>query len=185
MPKDEADRLAADAARTAGGIAAGGDAGGYHVSSATAEPLRRKLRGRWSVKEHTVGEEPFLARFGSRLARGFDLEMPEYRADYEFKDGLCLKRVEIVGVARNEEGEADYRYRMNLALSWDLEAPGRLAIRPELGYQCTEIGGEGAVVKDLDDARDAAGPVSVAFRFEGDSLVLEEGEDRKVLSRRP
>ncbi len=55
-----------------------------------------------------------------------------------------------------------------------------LAIRPELGYQCTELGGQTAAFKDLDEPPD---PVVVAFRFDGDSLVLEEGEGVKVLER--
>jgi hypothetical protein len=42
------------------------------------------------------------------------------------------------------------------------------------------LGGEPAAVKDLDEPPE---PVIVAFRFEGDSLILEEGDDYKRLER--
>ena len=156
--------------------------GSYHLSAATAEPLRRKLRGRWMVVEHTLGGESYLARFVARSLKGLELLRAEYRAEYDFKDALCLKRVEISGALGEGEEETSYRYRLSVALSWDLDGNGSLTIRPELGYQSTEIGGEAAAVKELDDAGE---DVLVAFRFEGSSLLLEEGDDRKVLERMP
>lgn len=150
--------------------------GGYSLSAAAAVPLKRKLRGRWAVVEHRVGEDPYLARFAARALRGAELEDAEYRAEYEFREALCIKRVEIVGTA----GEAEYRYRLRVASTWDLDGPERLSIAPEMGYQCTELGGEPAAVKDLEEVPE---PVSVAFRFDGDALVLEEGDDFKRLER--
>ena len=154
--------------------------GGYSLSSATAVPLKRRLRGRWAVSEHRLGDEPYLARFALRALKGVELAEPEYRAEYEFREALCIKRVEIVGSVQGADASAEYRYRLRVASSWDLDGPEHLSIRPELGYQSTELDGETAAVKDLDEAPD---PVSVSFRFDGDSLVLEEGEDFKRLER--
>ncbi len=157
-----------------------GPGAGYSVSSAVSEPLKRKLRGRWMICEHRVGTEEYLTRFVSRALRGMELEGGEYTAEYEFREGICLKRVEIRATIAGEEAGSEYYYRLRVASAWDLEGAGFLSIRPELGYQCTELGGEPAAVKDLDEPPE---PVIVAFRFEGDSLVLEEGEDYKRLER--
>lgn len=152
----------------------------YHLSAATAEPLRRKLKGRWKVTQHDAGGESFLGRFISRSLKGLELHDSRYQAEYEFKDRICLKRVEISGTVGEGDDAASYRFRLRVALSWDLDSPGFLSIRPELGYQFTEIGGEAAVVKELDDAGE---DVLVAFRLDGTDLVLEEGDDCKLLER--
>lgn len=154
--------------------------GGYNLSTATADPLKRRLRGRWAVSEHVLSGEEYLSRFIARTLRGVELSDAEYRAEYEFRDAVCLKRVEILGAIPAGEGSAEYRYRLRVASTWDFDGPENLAIRPELGYQCTELDGEPAAVKDLDDAPES---VSVGFRFDGDDLVLEEGDDFKRLVR--
>ncbi len=158
----------------------GAGRGGYSLSSAAADPLKRKLRGRWAVVEHVLAGDSWLSKFLSRSLRGVELTGAEYRAEYEFRDGICLKRVEIQGTLPAGDQSAEYRYRLRVASSWDLDGPEFLAIRPELGYQCTELGGEPAAVKDLDDPPD---PVSVSFRFDGEALLLEEGDDFKRLVR--
>lgn len=157
-----------------------GRRGGYTLSTATADPLRRKLRGRWRVLDHHLAGEPYLARFASRALKGSQLSEARYDAEYEFRDGICLKRVEISGSVVAGADATEYRYRLRLASTWDFDGPSSLAILPELGYQCTELGGATAAFKDLDEPPD---PVSVAFRFEGDALVLEEGDDYKLLER--
>jgi hypothetical protein len=162
------------------GDSAQGPGAGYSVSTAVSEPLKRKLRGRWMIREHLVGEEEYLARFVSRALRGMEIEGGEYTAEYEFRESICLKRVEIRATILGEEANSEYYYRLRVASIWDLEGAGFLSIRPEMGYQCTELGGEPAAVKDLDEPPE---PVIVAFRFEGDSLVLEEGDDYKRLER--
>ena len=157
-----------------------GPGAGYRVSSAASEPLKRRLRGRWMVCEHLVGGEGYLARFVSRALRGMEIEGEEYTAEYEFRESVCLKRVGIRATILSEDAGSEYYYRLRVASAWDLEGAGSLSIRPEMGYQCTELGGEPAAVKDLDEPPE---PVIVAFRFEGDSLILEEGDDYKRLER--
>jgi len=157
-----------------------GPGAGYSVSSAVSDPLKRKLRGRWMVIEHLVGEEEYLARFVSRALRDMEIEGEEYTAEYEFREFICLKRVGIQATILGEAGSTEYFYRLRVASVWDLEGSGFLSIRPEMGYQCTELAGETAAVKDLDEPPE---PVIVAFRFEGDSLILEEGDDYKRLER--
>ncbi|HCM25414.1 MAG TPA: hypothetical protein DIC34_02505, partial [Treponema sp.] len=98
--------------------------GSYNLSAATAEPLRRKLRGRWTVASHEVAGEAYLGRFIARSLKGLLLRQGAYRAEYEFKDRLCLKRVEISGILGEGEESAVYRYRLGVALSWDLAGPG-------------------------------------------------------------
>jgi len=158
----------------------GSSRGGYTLSAATAEPLKRRLRGLWEVREHTLGGDNYLSRFVARSLKGVRMANAEYRAEYEFRESICLKRVEILGSIPAGTEDAEYRYRLRVASTWDLDGPGLLAIRAELGYQCTELGGTTAIVKDLDDP---PAPVSVSFRFDGDTLVLEEGDDIKRLER--
>ncbi len=152
----------------------------YSLSAAAADPLRRRLRGSWTVVEHTVAGEPFLDRYAARALKGGTLAGGEYRSEYEFRDGLCLKLVEIVGVLATEDAEAEYGYRLRVVSSWDLDGADCLAVAPVLGYQMTSLGGQMAAVKELDEAGEA---VYVSFRFDGEALVLEEGEDFKRLER--
>ena len=163
-------------------LVGGSTRGGYTLSTAASDPLKRRLRGRWEVREHSLAGEPYLTRFVARSLKGAELANAEYRAEYEFRETICLKRVEILGAIPAGDESAEYRYRLRVASSWDLDGPSSLAIRPELGYQCTELGGETAAVKDLDEPPE---PVSVSFRFDADTLVLEEGDDFKRLERMP
>jgi hypothetical protein len=156
------------------------DGGSYSLSSATAAPLRRALRGAWGVVFHEVQGEPFVDRFAARGLKGIALGDLSYVAVYDFKESLCVKRVDIDGVAELEDGGASYRYRQRLALSWDLEGPERLRVRPELGYQHTSLDEVPAAVKELEEA---GSDLVILFRFEGDELVLEEGDDVKRLRR--
>jgi len=174
----------------------------YSLSSAAAVQIRRKLLGRWAVTEHRLGDDSYLERFVSRSLRDPALDQAEYRADYEFKEHSCLKHVEIRGSvlvqadqdpadqdqADQESADQDpadpgtevYRYVLAMASAWDLDAPGVLVIVPELGYQRTELGGSILGFKELEGN---SAPVSVSFRFEGESLILEEGDDFKRLER--
>jgi len=156
------------------------DSGGYSLSSATSVPLSRALRGVWGVVSHEVGGESFIDRYASRSLKGMELQDIEYRAEYDFKDALCIKRVEIDGRAELPEGSADYRFRQRLALSWDLEGPERLRVRPEMGYQYTSFDNVPAAVKELEATGD---DLVILFRLEGDELILEEGDDLKRLRR--
>ncbi|GAB1483916.1 hypothetical protein MASR2M78_27330 [Treponema sp.] len=152
----------------------------YSMTAATAEGLHKKLKGRWTLIDHLVDEEPFIERFAARALKNATLEDAVYSSEYEFKAGLCLKHIKISGIVRNEDGLLDYQYSLRLALSWDFDAPGLIRFLPELGYQCTELGGEPVAVKELDSQEE---PTLTAFRFEGSMLVLEEGSDIKRLER--
>lgn len=156
------------------------DSGGYSLSSATSVPLRRSLRGVWGVVFHEVGGESFIDRYASRSLKGIELQDVEYRAEYEFKDTLCIKRVEIDGRAELPEGSSAYSFRQRLALSWDLEGPERLRVRPEMGYQYTSFDNAPAAIKEMEASGD---DLVILFRLEGNELVLEEGDDLKRLRR--
>lgn len=156
------------------------DAGGYSLSSATAVPLRRALRGSWGVVAHEVGGEPFVDRIATRSLKDSELADVSYGAQYEFKDSICLKRVRIDGRAELPDGSASYSFRQRQVLSWDLEGPERLRVRPEMGYQYTSLDGAPAAVKEMEAAGD---DLVILFRIEGDELVLEEGDDVKRLRR--
>ncbi len=156
------------------------DGGGYCLSSATAVPLRRALEGPWAVVSHEVGGEPYVDRLAVRGFKGCGLRDLEYRAEYHFRGGVCVKRVDIDGLAELPEGGVPYAYRQRMALSWDLEGPERLRVRPELGYQSSALGGETAALKELDGE---AAELVIGFCLEGDELVLDEGDDRKRLRR--
>ncbi len=156
------------------------DSGGYSLSSATAVPLKRSLRGVWGVVSHDVGGEPFIDRIATRSLKGIELQDIEYRAEYDFKESICVKRVDIDGLADLPEGSATYRFRQRLALSWDLEGPERLRVRPELAYQYTTLDEVPAPVKEMETTGD---DLIIVFHLEGDELVLEEGDDCKRLRR--
>ena len=156
------------------------DAGGYSLSSATAVPLRRNLRGLWGVIAHEVGGEPYVERLASRSLKGAELVDIAYSAQYEFKESICLKRMDVDGRAELPEGSVAYSFRQRLALSWDLEGPERLRVRPEMGYQYTSLDEAPAAVKEMEAAGD---DLVILFRIEGDELVLEEGDDIKRLRR--
>ena len=156
------------------------DGGGYYLSAATAAPLRRSLKGPWAVVSHEVSGEPYVDRLAVRGYRGYGLKDLEYRAEYHFRDGVCVKRVDIDGLAELPEGGVPYACRQRMALSWDVDGPEHLRVRPELGYQSSCLGGETASLKELEDA---GSELVIRFSLEGDELVLDEGDDRKRLRR--
>ena len=171
------DRLATEAGKKISGGSAS-----YSLSSAAVSQIRRRLWGSWLVTEHTLGGEPYAEKFVGRILGDLAVEDPRYSAEYRFKEHLCLKVVEISGMAAGDEGPQAYRYRLCMASTWDLDGPGLLRIRPELGYQCTELDGSLVAFKEL-EAQDAV--VLTGFRFESEVRVLEEGEDMKRLERMP
>jgi hypothetical protein len=156
------------------------DGGSYTVSSATAIPLRKALRGTWIVVAHTVAGESFIERFAARSLRGAELADAQYHAEYEFKDAICIKRIDVTGVAALPDGAVPYHFCQRVALSWDLEGSTSLRVRPELGYQTTVLDDNPAVVKELDGA---AVDLFILFSIDGDELILEEGDDTKRLRR--
>jgi hypothetical protein len=158
------------------------DAGGnYEVSTAFSAPERRKLLGPWLVAEHQVGGKPYLECFAASSLRGATLLSPSYVAVYDFRDSLCVKKVHIEGQLELRGALTEYSYRMSMAISWQL-GRGFILVRPELGYQSTSLGGETVAVKEFDSL---GGDMRLTYCFEGESLVLEEGQDRKVLRRSP
>jgi len=155
-------------------------AASYTISSAAAAQIRRKLYGSWVVTEHRLGDQPYIDRFVERNLRELAVEDVEYRAEYIFKDGINIKHVEISGRVPTEEGSAPYLYRLSMASVWEPVGSAQLGIRPELGYQLTELDGTVVAFKQLDGL---ASQVLTGFRFEGDILILEEENDYKRLER--
>ena len=154
--------------------------GGYQISSAFSAPLRRRFLGEWVIGEHTVDGRPFIESFALGALRGAALLEPAYASVYDFREALCVKRVRIGGIVELPEGRVEYLYRLSVAISWEL-GRGFLTVRPELGYQSTSLDGQPAAVKELPTAGESA---RIAYRFEGETLVLEEGADLKRLTRR-
>jgi hypothetical protein len=162
--------------------ALGGGEGGYELSSAFSEPELRKFHGEWEVTEHLVGGQPFLERFRARTARSLRAEGSSYRALYSFKEGLCTKRVFVEGIVDLSGREAEYDYRMAMALAWSIGPGGLLRVRPELGYHCSYLDGEPTAAGEL--AADEREFLEIRYRFADEELVLEEDEDVKRLRRR-
>lgn len=156
------------------------DSGGeYLPSSALSSLERRKLLGLWEVFEHSVGGLAYLESFAAIALRGALLHEPAYAALYDFRDALCVKKVQISGYLDLPEGRSAYAYRMSMAISWEL-GRGCLFVRPELGYQSTSLGGSPAAVREFGSSGER---LRIDYHFEGELLVLEEGEDRKLLKR--
>lgn len=174
--QEELERLAGSLSRRLSG-----EGGGYEVSSAFSVPERRRFLGLWEVVEHLAGGEDFSAKFAKDALKGRELLEPRYEAVYRFRDGLCVKRARLLGRLGLPEGAAVWEWRIGLSLSWELE-PGRvLRCRPELGYQATFLDGEPSGFRELEGPGEE---VRMAYTFRKDGLlVLEEGEDRKVLRR--
>jgi len=152
----------------------------YEISTALAMPSRRRLMGRWEVQEHLVGGRPFLELFVSQQLKGAGLVDGLYAASYEFRENICIKKVSIDGLLPSSEGEIVYEYRLAVALSW---RPGRgksLIVTPEIGYQMSMLDGKPAACKDLPTSGEEQ---CLSWRYEGKDLVLEEGEDRKLLRK--
>lgn len=172
--RDERERLAVSLA-----AALPDSGGGYELSAAFSSSERKRFLGPWTVAEHTVDGRPYVEDFAASALRGATLIDPAYGALYDFRDAICVKRLRIDGLVETPEGRMEYAYSMGLAISWEL-GPGCLFARPELGYQATSLGGRPAAVREL-----AAGGerIRIAYRFEGESLVLEEGGDCKRLER--
>jgi hypothetical protein len=173
----ERDSLFASLASTLGTVDAAGEGGAYSTSTAFGSSIRRRLLGSWTVAEHKVGEEDYLAYFMRSSLKGMALEEAAYTASFVFKETVCLKKVEVSGKFPSDG--TSYAYRMRMAMDWKVDLRGVMTVCPELGYQYAEAGGEPAAVRDFR----AAEPIKVSFSFEGDDLLLSEGDDRKRLRR--
>ena len=167
---EERDRLAASLPDSGGG---------YQVSSAFTAPERRRLLGPWSMEEHRVEGLPYIDTFARTAIRGAQLLECVYASIYDFRESLCVKIVRISGLVDLPEGRAEYLYRLSVAISWEL-GRGFLIVRPELGYQSTSLDGKAAAVKEFSSSGERT---RIDYRFEGSSLILEEGADFKRLTR--
>lgn len=168
------------AAATLGRRPEGKDQGGYEISSALATPARRKLMGSWEVREHHVAGIPYPEVFATQQLKGIKLRDGVYQASYEFREWLCIKKVAIDGILPSEEEDLHYEYRLTVALSWR-PGPGKtLVVRPEIGYQLTLIDGQPLACKDLPVSGEE---IRLSWRIEEGELVLEEGDDKKLLRR--
>ncbi len=169
--------------RLASSIAASlpAEGGSYEISSMFSERTKRRILGSWEVFEHTVGGIPFLDAFMLKTLRGRELLDPVYSAIYEFKEGLCLKKVLIEGFLEQAEGEIPFRYVLNISLSWELEPEG-IRVRPEMGYQYTSLDDEPAAIRELPRSLQW---MRIALSATGDTMQLTEGEDLKKLARVP
>ena len=159
----------------------GSGGGEYEPSFAFAEHELRRLLGGWTVTQHEIGGQSYLDLFRARQAPTLMPDSATYTAVYIFKRQLCLKRVRIEGFLERDGTGLDFLYTMAVALSWEVGAPGQLRAVPEIGYQSSRIGGAPAGVSELSLA--AAAQISIAYRFEGDDLIFQEGEDSKRLRR--
>jgi len=155
--------------------------GEYALSSAFANPALRRFYGEWEVAEHRVNGQSFLDRFRERTVKNLRAEDAAYLARYTFKESLCAKHILVQGTLDLPDGEADYSYRMAVALSWGLLPGGVLRVRPELGYHSSFLDGAPAAAGELNTASSAE--ILLKYRFEDEDLVLEEGEDYKRLRR--
>ncbi|HUX13806.1 MAG TPA: hypothetical protein VMW87_12315 [Spirochaetia bacterium] len=175
--RNDADRIRKDLL-SAVGNSLGSGTGGYSLSSSVTDPQRKKLFGLWRVEEHLVGESDYIEHFSRSTLNGRPLLNPQYLAEYEFRPAVCLKRVDIIGILDIEGREVPYSYRMRLALTWEIGS-GVLKVQPELGYQYSSVDGVASTVRDFYSSP----PVAVVFVLKDQSLVLEEGGDRKILRR--
>jgi hypothetical protein len=176
----ERDRLSSSLASSFG-ASLGGSEGGYELSSAYLAPERRRFLGAWSIEEHSVDGRPYIEAFAASASKEGSLLEPSYAAIYDFRDSICVKKVLIGGLLDLSAGRAQYSYRMSVALSWEL-GRGCMLVRPELGFQSTSLDGRPAAVKELAATGER---LRIAYRFEGETLVLEEGTDLKRLVRCP
>lgn len=155
--------------------------GSYSISSAARVKILKKFLGPWAVREHLEGGESYGERFVARIVKDAPVEGLTYLSDYDFQDTLCVKHVEIAGTLGSEEGPLEYRYKMVVALVWDIAGPEQLVLRPRLGYQYTTLGGDVVAFKELEESKGQS--VFTTFKFQEDSLILEEGDDYKRLER--
>jgi hypothetical protein len=155
--------------------------GEYTLSSAFANPSLRRFYGEWEVVEHRVNGQSFLYHFRERTAKDLRAEDAAYFARYIFKESLCAKHVLVQGTLDLPDGEADYSYRMAVALSWGLLPGGVLRVRPELGYHSSFLDGAPVAAGELSTASGAE--ILLKYRFEDEDLILEEGEDYKRLRK--
>ena len=171
---DERERLAASLAASLPN--SGGD---YQVSSAFSSSARRRLLGVWTVVEHMVEGQPYIESFTASALHGATLMEPSYVATYDFREAICVKRVQVNGFIDLADGRTEYSYRMSMAISWEL-GRGSLTVRPELGYQTTSLGGKPAAVKEFGSGGEKS---RMQCRFDGEYLILEEDKDVKRLKR--
>ena len=136
--------------------------------------------GYWLVVEHLISGQPFMEKFRLSQLKGAEFSDSLCEASYEFKEFLCVKNVRVEGTLEMDSSNVSYSYRLAVALSWR-PGPGKsIVVRPEIGYQMTSLGGEPAACRDLPGSGEE---LRITYRFEGKDLVLEEGEDRRLLRR--
>ena len=172
-----------DLLRVAGSLKSRSGAEGrgiYEISSALAMPSRRRLIGLWRVEEHLIGERPYLEVFIAQQLRGMGLLDGIYAASYDFREFLCIKKVSIDGLLPTEDGDVNYEYRLTIALSWRPSQGRSLVVKPEIGYQMTMLGGKPLACKDLPASGEEQ---RISWRMEGKDLILEEGDDRRLLRK--
>ncbi|MFZ4618066.1 MAG: hypothetical protein ACOYM2_17950 [Rectinemataceae bacterium] len=158
----------------------GNDTGGYEISTAFVAPARRKLLGLWVIQEHLIAGISYLDHFIRQQLRGSELGEASYSASYEFKEAICIKKVAIEGLLAAEGGNLHYEYRTAVVLSWR-PGPGKVIIvQPEIGYMLSSLDGNPAACKDLPGSGEE---LRISYRFEGKDLVLEEGNDHRLLRR--
>ncbi|MEI6387128.1 MAG: hypothetical protein WCQ50_10855 [Spirochaetota bacterium] len=158
----------------------GNEKGGYEISTAFVAPARKKLLGLWMIHEHIIGGITYLDHFVRQQLKGAELGEGSCRASYEFKEAICIKKVAIEGLLATEGGNLRYEYRTAVALSWR-PGPGKVIIvQPEIGYMMSSLDGNPAVCKDLPGSGEE---LRISYRFEGKDLVLEEGNDHRLLRR--
>ena len=172
-----------DLLRVAGSLSSRAEArgpGSYEISAALAMPSRRKLIGLWRVEEHLIADRPYLEVFVAQQLRGMRLLEGLYAASYEFREFLCIKKVSIDGLLPSEGGDVNYEYRLTVALSWRPGQGKSLIVRPEIGYQMTTLGGKPLACKDLPASGEEQ---RLSWRMEGKDLILEEGDDKRLLRK--
>jgi len=155
--------------------------GEYMYSTSLMTPKARHLSGIWKVVEHTVDGVPYAEVFASTSLKGAGHESLSYEATYEFGGSLCIKRVLIYGSIDSGDKKADYEYRMNMVLTWEL-GHDTISVLPVLGYQYTSLDGAPVAVRELPHANFH---IELKYTLEGDSLILEDGNDVKRLGRVP
>ncbi len=147
---------------------------------------REKLFGKWHVIEHKINDEDYLKLFVRTRFRDFELKDGIYEAEYEFKDRVCLKKMEVRGSLIQKEvepaEEIPYYYRVCLTITYQVKDAGILEVILESGYLYYRIGEEIPVIKDLiADGK----PSLIDMHYLESNLILEEKAegDYKILAR--
>jgi len=151
----------------------------YEYSASYAEPANRRILGSWKVLDHTVNGRHYQEEFMERALRGTAAGDITYEATYEFSRNMCVKRVLICCLIDAEDGHATYEYHMNLVLGWEVRGK-TLSVQPITGYQYTLIDGKPTSVQDLPPNPEW---IRIRANVDGNTLVLEDGDDVKTLER--